>query len=511
MPETEQSCSDQTRIKENIAARRLQIRFFSPKLALGIAFAVVIVVSIFTIFTLFLFHKQRGLNRDNLGQRIITERKTQKKIGVTTDKPVRRTRHAINGHILFVRGGDLWQMDANGANAERLIDLGAVQRASRSPISNRIAYTLKQSVTETVVESGGTTRNVRTGKTQLLLADEKGFNSFLVHGSVNQWGWIPSSDLLWYETATLQQFFHTWEYLGDGNVWIFNPVTRKAVKFIHDDSEFIPPLFRPRWSPDGNKLMFVSGGALKVADRRTKKITKIFQLPYVGDDRGGPQPIPYFAWSPDSLSIYAIFSPLPLSDEKLNAGISLKAKHITALRFPLDGSAPTKLMREVPSVIVNEESYPRAHFADNFSKAIYPRIMEDKTGLVLAMYDLVEKKEYILLENPGKLVQWYMPPGVPLAWVVGNSVYILHGDRGAAAGSSSSAKISLLKINYKTGARETLASMDGVGPVSNTLFVSKSETLFFASNGKLYSMNRDGVVPVADRLGDFPSVEYYFE
>lgn len=465
----------------------------------GVTITIIVVVAIIAFF---LFLNKRG----NPGQ-AIGERGAQEESSTTTNKAVQQTKLDVLGHILFVKNGDLWQMSANGANAVKLIDLDTVQRASRSPISSRIAYTLGQGVTETVTENDGAVRDVEISKHQLLLADEKGSDSFLVHNNVSRWGWIPATDLLWYETGTLQQFFD-WGYGGDGNVWIFNPAIRKAEKFIHDDSDH--PLFRPKWSPDGNKLMFAGDHVLMVAERRTKAIAKIFQLPYVGGDRGGPQPIPYFAWAPDSSSIYTIFSPFLISGEEPNPNIALKAKHITALRFPLDGGKPTKLIPEVPSTILNEETYPRAHFNDSFDKAIYPRTAPNGTDLVLAMYDLVGQKEYVLLENLGAPKRGLMPYGVPLAWVVGDYVYIFRGDGDPLYDT---ARIALVEVNYRTGTKETLASRDGISewPIGNTLFVPESRTLFFTMGGKLYSMNRDGFIPVADELGNISQVEYHLE
>lgn len=102
-----------------------------------------------------------------------------------------------------------------------------------------------------------------------------------------------------------------------------------------------------------------------------------------------------------------------------------------------------------------------------------------------------------------------MPDGVPLAWVVGDFVYVFRGDGDWLYSTSN---ISLLKINYRTGSSETFANQNGVsGHISNVLFLPKSETLFFTSGGKLYSMNRDGVIPIADELGDFSQVEYYLK
>jgi hypothetical protein len=418
---------------------------------------------------------------------------------VAPDTPT--TTPVAAGHILLVNNGDLWQMSANGADAVKLIDLDTIRRACRSPVSNRIAYGLEAYSTESVTAPDGTVQDVDLTRQQLLLADERGSDSFLVHDNVSRWGWIPATDLLWYETASLQQLFE-WEYLGDGRVWIFDAATRTAEPFLHDDSQ--PwPLLRAEWSPDGNRLMYVSGNSLRVADRQTRAPRSLFRLPYVGGDRGGPQPIPFFAWAPDSSSIYAIFSPYVFPEDEPHPQVSLKSEHVFALRLPVDGGRAVQLMPEVPSVLLNEESYPRAHFSDDFSKAIYPRAAQSEADLVLAMYDFADRKEYVLLEDPGMPERELMPYGVPLAWVVGDSTYLLRGE-----GDS----VSLLKVDYRTGSSETLAGRDGVsGRIGNVLFLPEAETLFFTSGGKLYSMNRDGVVPIADDLGDASQVEYHLE
>lgn len=496
MQEDEQTQSSQSPTNENPTTGQSGTPLFLHKFTIAI---VVTTLAIVVITTFFLLLNKQGDSGQGVYEKTIAP----------TDETVQQARLAIDGHILFVKDGDLWQMDANGASAIKLIDLDTVQRASRSPVSNRIAYTLGQSIVETVTEYDGTVHDVEISKQQLLLADEKGSNSFLIHDNVARWGWIPSTDLLWYETATLQKSF-SWEYSGDGNVWIFNLATKKAKKFIYDNSDYWGLLYT-EWSPDGNKLMFASGDMLRVADRQTGAITRISQLPYVGGDRGGPNPIPYFTWSPDSSSIYTIFSPFPISGEEIYSGISLKSRHITALQFSLDDSKPTKLMPDVPSTIINRESYPRAHFSNDFSKAIYPRTIQNKTDLMLVMYDLTDQKEYVLLENPGEPERGLMPYGVPLAWVVDNSVYIFKGDGDLLYDAASFA---LIKVNYRTGEIETLANQDGVsGHISNILFLPKSETLFFTSGGKLYSMSRDGVTSIADGLAynSFLQVEYHLE
>lgn len=479
--------------KEDPAKKRSIAAAFPYKFT--IAVALMILLSITAFFLVY-------------NRQVKARQESRNKTSITTQEDAQLTKLKIDGHILFVKNGDLWQISANGENAVKLIDLDNIKQASRSTVNNRIAYTLGRNVTETVTEYDGTMHDIKVDKQQLLLADERGSNSFLVFDNVARWGWIPSTDLLWYETTTLQQTFD-WGYIGDGNVWIFDPTTRKAETFVNDDSEYWP-LFRAEWSPDGNKLMFVTNDALRVADRKTKDITRIFQLPYVGGDRGGPQPIPYLAWAPDNSAIYTIFSPFLISGEEPNPDVDLKTQHITALRFPLDGSKSTKLIPEVPSTIINEESYPRAHFNDDFSKAFYPRTAQNGTDLILAMYDLTVQKEYVLMKNLGEPKRGLMPYSVPLAWLVGDSVYIFRGDGDPLQGSAS---VSLIEVNYKTGATKKIASHDGISqwPIGNTLFLSEFKTLFFTMGNKLYFLNQEGITPIADEVSDFSRVEYHLK
>lgn len=413
----------------------------------------------------------------------------------------------LSGLIFFIKEGDLWQLDVTNNAAIKLIDLDNIQKFSVSPDQNRIAYSLAKTVKENVTEFDGTKHDVEVVKHQLLLADGKGTSSIFIQDKITSYGWIPSSDLLWYETAELNQEWGSWVYGGSGTLWIFDPTTKKAEKFFQDDTDFYP-LLNAQWSPDGTRLMFVSSEMLKVADRKTKTVKTLIKNPYVGGDRGGPQPIPYFEWATDSLSIYAIFSPFAVSDSPMQIGnIQLREKYITAIKIPVDGSQPTELMPKQPSDIVNEESYPRAQFSEDFKKIIYPRSLDGK--IVLAMYDTVENKEYILLQQPGTPERGLMRDGVPLAWVKDDSVYVFRGDGDWLYGKAS---VSLIKVNYKTGHSETLASKEGLKLfVSSFIFLPDQEKLFFTSEGNLYVMDRNGVSTLIDKLGDFPGIEYRFK
>jgi hypothetical protein len=420
----------------------------------------------------------------------------------------------IPGHILAIKDGDVWQIDANGERAVKLIDLDIIDDVSRSQLSRNIAYTLGQKVNETVEEYDGSTSDVTVTRKQLLLADEKGSDSFLIYDGVARWGWIPGEDLLWYETTSLQQFYE-WGYMGNGDVWIFDPNTKKAELFISDKSKFFP-LMRAEWSPDGKKLSFVSSDFLKVADRSDKVIKELFKLPYVGGDRGGPQPIPYFQWSPDSTAIYTVFTPFSLNGEGEGQQIDLQTNHVAALKIPIDGSGIERVAPEFPSQISNEETYPRAHFSDDFTKVFYPRVdsveypdtMQAQEDVSLVMYDLATQKETILLDDPGKTERGLLQYSTPLSWAVDKYVYVLKGDGDWLYGG---ATLSLIKINTETGAREVLATKEKVSEnVRDIRFEPKSETIYFTADQGLVRLSSSGASVIASDVG-LSQVSYYFE
>lgn len=433
----------------------------------------------------------------------------------------------ITGHILAIKDGDVWQIDANGENAVKLIDLDTISSVSRSDLSNKIAYTLKQQVETTIEWYDGSQRNVEVPKSQLYLADQKGSNSQLIYDGVASWGWIPDSDSLWYETASSEvvgggMFPHS--YKSTGEVWVFDLTTQESSKILDiDDSNAKGVLDsellvrRVEWSPDGQKMMYLSENALYVINKNTLNTQKLFSLPYVGGDRGGPQPIPFFQWSPDSTAIYTVFTPFALGDEDEDRQIDFQTKHVAALKIPIDGSAIERVIPEVPSQIANEETYPRAHFSDDFTKVFYPRVnsvqypdtMRAQEDVSLVMYDLVTKEEITLLDNFGKTERGLMQYRTPLSWVVNKYVYVLKGDGDWL--SYDGATLSLVKINIKTGAQEILAVKENVSKnVWDIKFEPKSETVYFTADQGLVRLSSSGTSVIADDIG-LGQVSYYFE
>ncbi|OGZ37034.1 MAG: hypothetical protein A3D38_02250 [Candidatus Portnoybacteria bacterium RIFCSPHIGHO2_02_FULL_40_23] len=407
----------------------------------------------------------------------------------------------ISGQIYFIKEGDLWRIDANGENAAKLIDLDTLNGVALSPNKNNVAYTRGKKINELVTEYDGTKHEIEVEKNELLVADSKGTNSISIFNNVGQWGWISGTNLLWYETATLQQYFD-WGYMGDGNIWIINLENKKADKFIEEKE-----VRRPQWSPDGDKLLFISTDELKVADRKTKSVTTIFKIPYVGGDRGGPAPVPAFHWAPDSTGVYTIFSAHLGGTTNT---YQLKSEHVTAIKIGLGGEI-TKLMPDKPSPILNEETYPRANFSDGFNKIIYPRFADaNKSHLVLAMYDRAEAKEYVLLENTGKAERGLLEYGKDLSLTQENYAYIIVGD---GDWLYKQASVTLKKINYQSSTSEDLALLKNIGdtPVWNLHLSPKQETLFFTMGGGLYIMSKSGVQKIVENLGDFGDIQYYLE
>jgi len=492
------------------------------------AYILAIVVIAFVVF-ISLFNKQYAIIRKSTNPAEEKQKPPAEEVQPTVvEEKVQTTDLDIKGHVLFVKEGDLWRMDFSGKNPIKLIDLDTIVRGSRSPISNLIAYTLRKTQKETVKEYDGTTKEVDVNKMQLLLADEKGTNSILIADSVDEWGWIPSTNLLWYETAVLDQYFG-WDYFGKGEVWIFDPTTKKANKFIEAGAEILS-LHRPRWSPDGTKLMFINGDMIKIADRFTSVTRDVYTLPYVGGDRGGPQPIPALAWSPDSMSIYTVFSPL-IFNETDNNRLNLKSKHVYAFQIPINGGSPIKLMPEVPTLTaISEEGQFRAQFSQDFSSIIYPRVLENGF-LVLEMYSIEDKRTYTLLDNLGNTDIYdsnvyegfrydfhFFPYNSHFAWIADKYVYIIsyidptdeivNFEGGGSTIKHTPRFLRLEKVDFHSGEKTTIVEYPG--NIEYPYFIPGSESLFFKSGNFLYSAIEDHVVPISEIDGNFLNDTHYY-
>ncbi len=319
---------------------------------------------------------------------------------------------ANEGILLYIVDGDLWQADQNGKTNIKLIDKDIISMADLSSSRNSIAYVVNTKTRETITTYEGKKEERDFVRYDLLLADRNGANSYLVKEGVNRWGWVPATDLLWYESSELGQFFD-WTYLGNADIWIFDIKNKKASLIVDDDQ-----MLGIKWSFDGNKVFYIgnkTGGSLslKVIDRSTSSKKDLFDIPYVGGDRGGPPPIPSFYWDNNSEFIYTAFTPL-LWDNKNEFKNKFSSGYLSGWKIPTDGSEPSKIFPDIPSAGLNEETYPGVVFNEDFSKVSYTRFKEENLkGLEpnswfyndgsipfsLVVYDIKNQTEKVLLED----------------------------------------------------------------------------------------------------------------
>lgn len=431
--------------------------------------------------------------------------------------------------ILYISDGDLWQSDALGKNKVKLIDRDVIQRASFSSNRERIAYSELRTVTEKVVSYEGVEEE-RTFKVRdLLLANERGANSILVKAGVNRWGWIPSTDLLWYETSSLQQLFG-WIYAGNDDIWVFDMEKKKA-NLITTEKKGYLGILRPQWSPDGNKLSYVSDMNLMVVDRNTLEKKELLEIPYVGGDRGGAPPIPSLYWGNDSEYIYTAFTPLLFEPDKKNADFMEKYKsgYLSGWKIPINGDEPIQIIPEAPTPITNEEVFLSVIFNNDFSKVIYRRYeQEDIKGLEpyewfylnhpdreyldysLILYDMETQEEKMLIEG---FKNYKINFNTWDFYSNGYGLYIFLEDDFlyffANVGDSKN-QVSIVAVDLELGESEEIYSFDfnWGEKLKGFKYDSQEGVIYFGYNNQIFSVKGKDVEKVLDNTSD---VQYYFE
>lgn len=318
--------------------------------------------------------------------------------------------------LLYVQDGDLWQSDSSGENQIKLIDRDRIHSVQISPDKQSIAYTLEVTEKKTVTTYEGVREDREFTRTNLLLADNKGANSYMVKEGVVRWGWIPSTNILWYESDVLTQLFD-WDYFGNQDIWTFDPSSKESKLLVKDEQ-----ILNPMWSPDGSKLSYVGyrldennrykSLLIRMVNRNDSAKRDLFDVPYVGGDRGGPPPVPSVYWSRESDALYTAFTPMLWSEDS-SMDNRFTSGYLSVWKIPVNGSEAVKLAPEVPSTVLNDETRPRIVFNEDFSKVAYARLDEkDVAGKnpsewyysddqieSLAVYDLTSKTEKILIEN----------------------------------------------------------------------------------------------------------------
>jgi hypothetical protein len=345
------------------------------------------------------------------------------------------------GNFIFVQDGDVWVSNGGGQERVKLVDIDKAESALLSPNKNFIAYTILVTTSETY--KGYPRQEYQHHR--MLLANKQGSNSVLVKEAVNRWGWVPGTELLWYEPASLQEFFGP-GYFGEGSVILFDPISKNSTAIV--DTNSVWSLLRPLWSPDGSKLAYAEEGVLKITDRTTRNTTNLLNLPYVGGDRGGPAPIPAFYWSADSKHIYIVFTPLLTQwTDPDDSSKDLASGYIHAYRIDTATGNKNQLLPfgQIPSAVTNEEVPFPGTFSEDFSKIIYWRYKtQDIVGLTpeqwvysgnakgspyLVMYDLQTGLESVLLENIKDYGKTYFnsasQPNYAPAFITKESIYFL--------------------------------------------------------------------------------------
>lgn len=438
-----------------------------------------------------------------------------------------------DGQILFIREGDIWISKLDGREELKLADVNNAIEAQLSPDKNFIAYTLKAERDEQVKDvENQPFHTEKITRFLLYIADRQGSNSVLVKDPVDVWGWIESSNMLWYESASLGMFFG-WGFLGDGKLYIYDPTIKKSI-FINDfNTENICSFsfFYPEWSSDGNKLVCIgpsreSGASsrIQVFDIETHKSTTLIDIPYIGGDRGGPAPVPAYYWSPDNKYIYTIFTPLLTSWTGADnlAFKEYKTGYVHVYKITVATGEKEMVAPLVPSMILNEERFPQGNFSIDFKKVVYPRFKDaDIQGLTseqwagygsvieqnefLAIYDITTGKETImdfktspwnLNYNYSENSQNFEKDGIISFFVrKNNQIYRLR-----------------LDLNNGQINEYLLQEVSGKEPHYDTrlsnIYQISADVFYFVYRDKVYRLENNNMLPVIENIS---SARFYIE
>lgn len=295
------------------------------------------------------------------------------------------------GTLLYVSGGDLWRSTLAGTSNVKLIDADTVGNARYSPDRSKIAYTKKVSAEKEIPEDVSDEQYNAGQKYvfdefSLFVANPLGQNSARVYEAVNRWGWVPGTDMLWYESASVRQNFAVGVY-GDGTIFLVDSNGKAAQKIISADADW--HLLNITWDPKGQRVAYIRSDypalAIYTYDRLRKKETKLMDLPYMGGDRGGPPPVPSLVWNDDGSGLYTGFATLGLTEQHKQLGLDKKLKLGYTAIFRIDSSSGDAIkLAEAPSCFLTDERGPGLMFARDFSQAIYPVLNEDDRAYLRA-------------------------------------------------------------------------------------------------------------------------------
>jgi len=353
-----------------------------------------------------------------------------------------------------------------------------VKKFRFSPANEKVfAYSTVESRTETIPQPERKskkysieTRNLHIGKKTTSSSDE---SSTIVKDidQVYKWGWIPQTSTIWYEKEKTVSAFYSPFQTSRGTMYTFNVETNKRRTL----GELGIGGGSPRqWSPNGEKLLFLSHGegtrdsqpTAKLFDRKTQNVETLFPAPGIGLNRGGCMncmALPsILEWNDDSSAFYMGFALQRGFDPHPPKKYSMQTGNVRLFTYSLQNEQLTPVMKEVKG----EAPFT---FSEEEQIAVY-----HKEG-GLAMYDLNTKEEQTLVteinfeaKNDGKKI-----------WIEGEDIYVLH--------KPSEDAYMMSKFNTKTAEQTTvfkhsLSDVKAVKVWNNLHFLPQAEVLFFTDN-----------------------------
>jgi hypothetical protein len=427
----------------------------------------------------------------------------------------------FEGYILYVKDRDLWRAEPDGTKPRRLIDSGSIVAASYSLDRKMIAFVMEKQVTEQVLDNNSKPKSLQAVRNQLFVTDAEGKSPVLVKDGVWGWGWVPSSNLLWYETSSLQKFFY-WGYYGNKDLTVYNIDTGQSTVMLSPVSDKLPfSRLGGVWSPDGNKYSYFEVGtanSLHVIDRNTSKLTKLYDLPSVGSNRLGPPPIPSVFWDSNSRNLYSAFTPIQSKNPNPQF---FKPGYAFVVKISAETGELTVLADDSPSPLINADIDPQLAFSQDFSKVAHLRYnlgdlnfykpdewafrysAEKGGALSLVMYyvlvDLATKQEIVLRSS-------YVPESNTHSFIFDDGVVVF----GELELSNEliyrkygfDGKVQTVKL-YGKSKNETFRD------IKKLTYVPKTKEFYFLYDGRAYRL-KDGVF--SEVLGaDLLDVDWAFE
>jgi len=424
--------------------------------------------------------------------------------------------------IITIQDGDVWRSNLDGDEKIKLIDRDNITDAKRSPLGRYIAYSYDVDVVETAEDYDGTNVTVEATKTVLMLADQNGTSSREVIEGVARWGWVPGADMLWYEKSILQRYYG-FGYYGDQSIALLNPANLSSVTLL-EAVEGVHSHLDYKWSPNGEHLSYFTYQSgqqccnlqLNVVSRNTGKVVATMGVPYVGGDRGGPPPVPYYEWNKQGDAIYTGFTPLWFSDKEKASGFAneFKLGYTHFYRFDVKNNSVKLLNNQVKGVLMNNEILPKPLFIDGYSKVVFRKSTapedtqswyydRDISQLIILDLDTGEEQE-IELEDPADTnysFASYLDSRVQFPVSANSFIHLWQADSGAVmVGVYHSETASIRTVG------SFLPSEKNYTQIFKTERLDTGEVLVLVGN-QLYSISENGVFALESNITAFAAHE----